>query len=542
MSQTNIEQLFQLTAAVSARAPGSGVRANELQPDFGAHFNWASTTADATSKTPDRPNPAPEALRTSSTTTLDVAQGPATSEGSDHSGSPDLRQDRPAENSSEAAPSDESSTADTTTDSQATTPTEVDGKDSSSDEGNGKHADEPDQPTADAASAASAQIAVATVDESAKRIATIRVSTDEASALEESGEDATNEKPMQIAGNKAKSERPADRVAAAATRTEEPDQTADAAVRAKTVKRGDAESDGPTDATAQKGKKDDSRSATRTAANGELALETKASIPANRPGESSDLPNTGDRANKTRPNADEPRHRAAGPASRSEPATMNVTGSVVASVVSQNSANAAANAGTAEDSSGHPVKASGPKADALANLLAKPNGGASGTTRSSRAADGEDMPRVDPARFVGRVAKAFQTAHERGGTLQLRLSPPELGSLRLELTVKDGVMTAALETETPAARRVLLDHLPALRDRLAEQNIRVERFDVDVRRDGSGGQSDGRAAQQQQDHQHPDQPPPRRQPAAQPNAGEPAPRETPTVDNRIHNAMLNIVA
>ena len=85
--------------------------------------------------------------------------------------------------------------------------------------------------------------------------------------------------------------------------------------------------------------------------------------------------------------------------------------------------------------------------------------------QAARGAETEETPRVDVERFVGRVTKAFHTAQQRGGTLQLRLSPPELGSLRLELSVRDGVMTAALETETQAARRVLLDHLPALRDR-----------------------------------------------------------------------------
>ncbi len=106
-----------------------------------------------------------------------------------------------------------------------------------------------------------------------------------------------------------------------------------------------------------------------------------------------------------------------------------------------------------------------------------------GATSKGRAhAASPDLPRVDAARFVGRVAKAVQTAQERGGLVQLRLSPPELGSLRLELSMQNGVMTAAVETETPAARQILLDHLPALRERLAEQNIRIERFDVDVRK------------------------------------------------------------
>ena len=97
-------------------------------------------------------------------------------------------------------------------------------------------------------------------------------------------------------------------------------------------------------------------------------------------------------------------------------------------------------------------------------------------------------PHVDPARFVSRVARAVQTAQERGGPLQLRLSPPELGAMRIELSVNQGTLTATIETDNSNARQVLLDNLPALRDRLADQNIKIERFDVDVRRDSSGNQ------------------------------------------------------
>ena len=114
------------------------------------------------------------------------------------------------------------------------------------------------------------------------------------------------------------------------------------------------------------------------------------------------------------------------------------------------------------------------------------------------------MPRVDPARFVSRVAKAFHTAAERGGALQLRLAPPELGAVRVELTITDGVMSAQLETENATAKRVLLEHLPALRERLADQNIRIERFDVDVRDEGRNGPAQDRTmnGQQQQNEQH----------------------------------------
>jgi flagellar hook-length control protein FliK len=126
---------------------------------------------------------------------------------------------------------------------------------------------------------------------------------------------------------------------------------------------------------------------------------------------------------------------------------------------------------------------------------------AHGIGRRERSDAAEDAPRIDAARFVSRVSKAIQTAQERGGTLQLRLSPPELGTMRLELSIENGAMTAALETENSVARQVLLDHLPSLRERLAEQNIRIERFDVDVRQDASDGQADARASQ----HEHREQ-------------------------------------
>ena len=77
-----------------------------------------------------------------------------------------------------------------------------------------------------------------------------------------------------------------------------------------------------------------------------------------------------------------------------------------------------------------------------------------------------------------RVARAFEAAADRGGTVRLRLHPPELGSLRLELTIRNGKMNARVEAETDAARNLIVENLPALRQRLAEHQIRVERFDV----------------------------------------------------------------
>ncbi len=94
-------------------------------------------------------------------------------------------------------------------------------------------------------------------------------------------------------------------------------------------------------------------------------------------------------------------------------------------------------------------------------------------------AEGE-VPAVDQARFAQRVARALEAAQHRDGPIRLRLHPPELGSVRLEVRMSSGAMSARLETETPAARTLLMENLGTLRDRLAEQGVRIEKFDVEL--------------------------------------------------------------
>lgn len=100
---------------------------------------------------------------------------------------------------------------------------------------------------------------------------------------------------------------------------------------------------------------------------------------------------------------------------------------------------------------------------------------------------GTGMEPADRVRFVQRVARAMEAADIRGTPLRIRLHPPELGSLRVEVTVRNGGLSARLEAETEAARALLVDHLPMLRERLAEHHLRIERFDVQW----SGGSSAG---------------------------------------------------
>lgn len=170
----------------------------------------------------------------------------------------------------------------------------------------------------------------------------------------------------------------------------------------------------------------------------------------------------------------------------------------------------------------------------LERTAAHASRGGQGTGRS------ENAPQVDPARFVSRVARAIQTAQERGGPLQLRLSPPELGAMRLELSLNHGALTAKVETDNQAARQLLLDNLPALRDRLAEQNVKIERFDVDVRRDPSGGQQNTGPQDRGTEHRQ-DRPSHRPPPALAQSAG-PLVDDSIAIRRAITSTTINVVA
>lgn len=122
-----------------------------------------------------------------------------------------------------------------------------------------------------------------------------------------------------------------------------------------------------------------------------------------------------------------------------------------------------------------------PTASSTAQTKAKP------TTNPETSSQDASIQRV---RFVQRVARAFQTLRDGGGSVRLRLHPPELGSLRVELTVREGVMRARLEVENTSAQSAIVENLPTLRERLAQQDIRVEQFEVEIGGDSSGGSSE----------------------------------------------------
>ena len=132
--------------------------------------------------------------------------------------------------------------------------------------------------------------------------------------------------------------------------------------------------------------------------------------------------------------------------------------------------------------------ASNDKAANAINALSRLEQSAAKTAATTSQAKGEESgSELNNVRFVQRVERAFAAMGDRGGTVRLKLSPPELGSVRMEITIHKGQMKARLEAETKEAKNLLLENLPALRERLAQQNIKIQKFDVDLRDPSSGG-------------------------------------------------------
>ena len=65
------------------------------------------------------------------------------------------------------------------------------------------------------------------------------------------------------------------------------------------------------------------------------------------------------------------------------------------------------------------------------------------------------------------------------------------GSVRMEVFLRWCCAVGPARSRNAAGRAVLLDNLPVLCERLAEQNVRIERFDVDLQDQTTGGPGGG---------------------------------------------------
>jgi flagellar hook-length control protein FliK len=89
----------------------------------------------------------------------------------------------------------------------------------------------------------------------------------------------------------------------------------------------------------------------------------------------------------------------------------------------------------------------------------------------------------------------------QGGTMHLRLDPPELGAMQVTVNVKDGLMTASFQTSNDEATRLLSHSLHDLKSLLESQGVQVQKLQVQQQSsqnfDSKGDGGDGSRQQQQ---------------------------------------------
>jgi len=88
-------------------------------------------------------------------------------------------------------------------------------------------------------------------------------------------------------------------------------------------------------------------------------------------------------------------------------------------------------------------------------------------------------PLADPLPTGRLAAKGLDIlSNHRGGAITMRLEPPALGQLRIELRVSQGAVVADFTAATAEARVLLEANLGMLRERLESQGLTVERMSV----------------------------------------------------------------
>ena len=119
----------------------------------------------------------------------------------------------------------------------------------------------------------------------------------------------------------------------------------------------------------------------------------------------------------------------------------------------------------------------------------------SGTQSNTPVAPAVDVKQIE--QLVERIVGSVRQSQSTGQQLKIRLSPPELGTLQIEVSLKNGEYTAKLEVQNNQVQKVINDNIAQLRDALAKSGIAIDRIEVNINTDSSedqhSSQSDARS-------------------------------------------------
>ncbi len=111
---------------------------------------------------------------------------------------------------------------------------------------------------------------------------------------------------------------------------------------------------------------------------------------------------------------------------------------------------------------------------------------------------------ADMLENMDKLSRLMQSSAEKSmKSVTMELSPPELGKLTLEVSVKDGHANAAIKVETDGAKQMLLNNVEQLKRNMEAHGIKLENFEVELNKEEQQGrQQQSLAEQMQQNSQH----------------------------------------
>jgi len=89
-----------------------------------------------------------------------------------------------------------------------------------------------------------------------------------------------------------------------------------------------------------------------------------------------------------------------------------------------------------------------------------------------------------PPYLINHVGKQIARSIRRGErVIRLQLRPPELGTLRVEMDMKDNILKLGMITENNSVKELLLSNAHELREALVQQGVKLEKLDVQIHYD-----------------------------------------------------------
>ncbi len=103
----------------------------------------------------------------------------------------------------------------------------------------------------------------------------------------------------------------------------------------------------------------------------------------------------------------------------------------------------------------------------------------------------KNTQRVPVSTTIEKVEAVLKEAAKSrdGTTISLRLDPPSLGSVKVDVTLRDGTLHARIVAETPAVNSVLREKAHELQAVLRKAGVEADRVSVSVGSDGSASSS-----------------------------------------------------